>query len=187
MLFLVACGTGKTQTTDANDNSHEKEEIPIAKEAWMDFDKDEEVSYVDLYQYGRLKLPGRWQHSDGEPPRYFGYKNSENHMLRLDRGLLDTMSFYSDGITKAILLTKLYEQGTSIWKEKKTGDLQIIEQNNETIIAMLTIDSADSANKIYLLCGLKDRKTMTLYLVPKRPADLNSTNLLKRIYKDWSK
>ena len=178
--FLLSCET-RSHQLDRN------AEIPIVEEAWMNFDTVDQVSYVDLYQYGRLKLPGRWKYSDGQPPRFFGYENSENHLLRLDRGLLDTMSFYSKGMTKGEILTKLYEQGIqgiSILREKEGGRILSIEENQDNMISKFTIDST---KQIFFLCGVKDSKTMTLYLVPKISDDLKSVDLLKTVYREWEK
>jgi len=182
--FLLSCGTRNNQTASDTNKLDSKTERPIVEEAWMNYDTVDQVSYVDLYQYGRLKLPGRWKYSDGQPPRFFDYENSENQLLRLDRGLLDTMSFYSKRMTKAEILTKLYEQGTAIWRAKEGGQILTIEENQDNMISKLTIDPT---NQMYLLCGIKDNKTMTLYLVPKVPDDLKSVDLLKKIYIEWMK
>ncbi len=182
--FLISCGTRNPQASHYSDNSDTKTDIPKAEEAWMNFDNNEQVSYVDLHQYGRLKLPGRWTYSDSQFPRYSSYKNSENHLLRLDMGLLDTMIFYSKGMAETELLTKLYAQGTKLWKEKETGQIQTIETNQDNIIAKLTIDPT---KQIFFLCGIKDNRTMTLYLVPKTPNDLNDIGLLKNVFTKWQK
>jgi hypothetical protein len=180
--LLLSCRTRNNQTASDTNKLDSKTERPIVEEAWMNYDTVDQVSYVDLYQYGRLKLPGRWKYSDGQPPRFFDYENSENHILRLDRGLLDTMSFYSKGMTKAEILTKLYKQGTSIWREKEGGQILVIENNEDNLISKLTIDPT---KQIFLLCGVKGNKTMTLYLVPKMSDELKSLDLLKMVYREW--
>jgi hypothetical protein len=182
--LLLGCGTRNNQTASDTNKLDSKTERPIVEEAWMNYDTVDQVSYVDLYQYGRLKLPGRWKYSDGQPPRFFDYENSENQLLRLDRGLLDTMSFYSKGMTKAEILTKLYEQGTSIWKEKEGGQILVIENNEDNLISKLIIEPT---KQIFLLCGVKTNKTMTLYLVPKNPDDIKNPDLLRKIFKEWDK
>jgi len=179
-MFLLSCRT-RLRATDNNDNSDTKQEDTIVEEAWMSFDKSEQVSYVDLSNYGRLKLPGQWKYSDSQPPRYFSYENSENLLLRLDMGLLDTMKFYSKGMIKAELLTNLYEQGITLWRQKN-GEIHRIEQNEDNTIAKLTIDPT---KQIFFLSGIKENKTMTLYLAPKTPDDLKSVDLLRQIFRMW--
>jgi len=182
--FLFSCGTSNHRTATNTNNLDNKSERPFVEEAWMNYDTADHVSYVDLYQYGRLKIPGQWKHSDNQPPRFFSFENNENHLLKLDRGLLDTMNFYTSGITQTETLIKLYEQGITLWREKKDGHILSIEENQDNMISKLTIDPT---NQMYLLCGIKDNKTMTLYLVPKVPDDLKSVDLLKKIYIEWMK
>lgn len=170
------------QTANFNNNSDTKPGI-LVEESWMDYDKGEQVSYVDLYKYGRLKLPGQWKHSNSQPPRYFSYENSENHLLTLDMGLLDTMTFYSKEIAEAELLKKLYEQGIALWRQKD-GQIKTIEENIDNTISKLTIDPT---RQIFFLCGVKDNKSMTLYLVPKTPDDLKSVDLLRQVFSMWKK
>ena len=187
VLLLLSCGTKKTQTSDYTENLDTSSdtvqiEVPIATEAWMNFDTVEQVSYVDLYQYDRLKIPGKWKHADSQPPRYFSYENSEYHVLQLDRGILDTMKFYQTGITDTELLNRLYDQGTTLWKEKNVGQILTIETNSDNVIAKLTIKPTE---QIFLLCGVKKNKTMTLYLVPKTPDDKKNVDLLKKVFIGW--
>jgi hypothetical protein len=179
-IFLLGCKT-TPQTRAYDKNAGTEQDVAVAEEAWMGFDKSEQVSYVDLYKYGRVKFPGRWKHSTSQPPRYFSYKNSEYHLLTLDIGRLDTMDFYSKGIDKTQLLNNLYEQGTTLWRQRD-GQIRMIEENQDYTTAKMTIDST---KQIFYLCGLKGVKTMGLYLVPKSPDDEKNVDLLKQIFKMW--
>lgn len=179
-IFLVGCQI-RPQTNNYNKSSETVEGAAVAEEAWMDFDKSQQVSYVDLYKYGRVKFPGQWKRSTSQPPRYYSYTNSEYHLLTLDIGLLDTMNFFSGDMKKTQLLTKLYEQGTTLWRQR-SGKIQMMEENQDYTTAKLTIDSTD---QIFYLCGLKDNKTMGLYLVPKTPNNKKSLGLLKQVFDMW--
>jgi hypothetical protein len=178
-FLLTGCRT-QPRGIDYSNNS-DTTEMLVVEEAWMEYDKSEQVSYVDLFNYGRLKLPGLWKYSDSRFPRYSSYENPEYHLLTLDMGQLDTMTFYAKEMTKAELLAKLYEQGMKSWV-KADQKIQTIEQNPDNTISKLVVDAT---KQIFILSGVKDNKAITLYLVPKQPDEVKNVDLLRKIFMMW--
>jgi len=174
-LILLSCGVKKSQT---DSDTH----IPIATEAWMDYDKDDDVSYVDIYKFGQIRIPGKWKHSGLPGNRQSGrlvYENDENEMIIVDIGVPDTMTFYKKGMEDKEFLNKLYEQGITFWNRKGDGQIETVEDNSDNVIGKLTVEPT---RQIFYLFGLRDNKSMTIYFVSTKRDDKDKVDLLKKVF-----
>jgi hypothetical protein len=187
-LILFSCGVRKSQTIADSDVDKDAEldttvlDEAIATEAWMDFDNDKQVSFVDIYKFGQIRIPGKWYHSSlrsNQQSGRFVYENKDKEILIVDLGIPDTMSFYKKGMTNKEFVNKLYEQGISFWKGKEAGQIETIEENSDNVIGKLTVEPT---KQIFYLFGLREKKSMTIYFISPVLDDNQKVVLLKKVF-----
>ncbi len=180
-LVLFSCGV-KTPQQSSDSNNYAD---PIATLSWLDFDVKKQSSSHDIGKFGRVRIPGKWYHStlNGNTKLYgrYVYENNNYDILIVDLGVLDTVSFYTKGMTDKEFVNKSYEQGLSFWNGKEKGKIETIEENTDNVIGKLTVDPT---KKIFFLFGLRDNYSMTLYFIPSNPDDKKEIELLRKVFNE---